>query len=99
MRALVKRVARLEQAEPAGQRPALVLIHGQGFDPDSLIGVDGIELQREEDESASAYLARLEAHLRAVRGRALPLVTFAVYPGDDAPDKPDATAVLVSGFS
>ena len=89
MKALSKRLARLEAVTVEGLRPALVLLHGVGFDAESLVGVDGLEDHpRLEGESAGDYIARLEAHLRATRRRALPLVSFARYPGDDAPDAP-----------
>jgi len=88
MSALSKRIARLEQATPEGPRTALVLVHGEGFDPDSLTGVDGIDLCREAGESASAFLARLDAYLRATRGRALPLISYARYCDADMPDAP-----------
>lgn len=88
MKALAKRVARLEQAVPDGPHPALVILHGEGFDPDGLTGVDGVDLPRLDDEEIGGYLARLTAHVRAKRGRALPIVTFAVYGPDDTPDAP-----------
>lgn len=92
MKGLAKRIARLERAEPDEQRPALVIIHGEGFDPDSMTGVDGIDLPRLDGERAGDYVARLGAHLRADRGRALP-VCFAQYGPEDVPDGPSASAL------
>lgn len=86
MKALSKRIARLEQATLEGPRPSLVILHAAGVDPESLVAVDGVDLPRMAGEGTSAYLARLDDHVRSYRGRALPLVTFAVYPGNDAPD-------------
>lgn len=90
MKALAKRVARLEQAAPVGPRQALVIIHGDGFDEDSLTGVDGIDLPRLDGEGAECYIARLEAHVSTLYGRALPFVGFAQYGEDDAPDGRDS---------
>lgn len=87
--ALNRRLARLEQITSHGQCPALLLLHGEGFDPKSLVAVDGLEDHpRMEGESAGEFIARLEAHLRATRGRSLPLVTFARYSDADKPDSP-----------
>lgn len=88
MSGLSKRITKLEQAVPDGPHTALVILHGEGFDPDSLTGVDGVDLPRLDDEEIGDYLARLAAHVRAERGRAGPMVTFAVYGPDDAPDAP-----------
>lgn len=93
MKALAKRVARLERAEPNGPRPALVILQGDGFDEDSLTGVDGIATPRQEGESVRDYIARLEADLRATRGRVLPFVGFVRYGDDDEPDTPPASEV------
>lgn len=96
MKALSKRIARLEQAEPHSTA-SLVVIYGEGFDAETeMTGVDGVDLQRLPGESVAAFLTRLEAHLRAEGRRALP-VCFARYGDDDAPDappEPDDTTVL-----
>lgn len=69
-----------------------------GHDIETLVGIDGLgDHPRMDGEDFSDYLDRIEAHLRATRGRALPLVTFARFPGDDAPDAPrdtDAAEVM-----
>lgn len=84
MKGLAKRVARLEKAEPDELRPVLVLLHGVGHDPESIVGVGGFEqYPRLEGETAAVYLERFEAILRSTRGSALPVVGFATYPGDD----------------
>lgn len=89
MKALAKRVARLEQAVPNGPRPVLVILHGEGFDEGSLTGVDGLDdLPRLDGEHVADYIARLEGHLRGMCGRALPFVGFARYGDDDAPHGP-----------
>ena len=94
MKALAKRVARLEQAVLSAPRSVLVVIHGDSFDADSLTGIDGLEeLRRLDGESTGDYIARLEEHLRGTQGRALPFVGIARYRDDDAPDTPSAAGV------
>ena len=95
MRAIEKRLTRLEKAAPHGPSPVLVLVHGVGFEWETLTGVDGLEDHpRAEGESVEDYIARLEEHLKATRGRALPYVGFAQHGVDDLPDAPpDVDAV------
>lgn len=81
--AMHKRLARLEgSSTPREHRQALVVLHGTDHDPDSLIGVYGINVPRMEGESAADFMARLETHVRATRGNALPFIGFAAYPTD-----------------
>lgn len=87
MSGLSKRIARLEAAKPDGPRPALVIVYAAGIDREALTGVDGVELPRLGGETVVDFLARLDAHFRAERGRAMP-VLFARYGDDDAPDAP-----------
>jgi hypothetical protein len=94
VKSLAKRVARLEKVEPDVSRPSLVVVHGVGFDPDSLTGVDGVDLPRLDDESADEFIVRLEAHVRATRGRMGALITFARYGDDDAPNAPAPSTLL-----
>lgn len=94
--ALNRRIAALESALPDGTQPALVIVYADYIDREALSGVDGICLLRLADETVVDFLARLEAHVRAERGRALPFVGFANYGPDDAPDappEPDTTAL------
>ena len=78
-----KRVALLEgNTTPPEQRDALLVIHGAGRHPEELIGVYGINVPRLANEPAEAFLRRLEGHVRATRGRALPLVLLAQYADD-----------------
>ena len=98
MKALSKRIARLEQAVPDDGSPALIIVHLAGRDQETIVAVDNVDLHREADESTSAFLSRLAVRVRAERGRVGPLITFAVYSGDDAPDgppEPDATTVML----
>jgi hypothetical protein len=83
-----KRIALLERGARAPGAPAVVLIHAEGFDPDSVIGADGVDCHRGDGEALGDFLARLDAQVRADCGRALPLVTFARYRVDDLPDRP-----------
>ncbi|QCB46623.1 hypothetical protein [Hydrogenophaga sp. PAMC20947] len=101
MKALSNRLARLEQATPDGPRPVLVLIFGVGFDRETLTGVDGLEDHpRINGEGVDDYIARLEVHLRATRGRALPFVGFAQCGLDDVPDAPHTPKdAVLSSFS
>ena len=80
--ALKQRLARLEGHAPPEHRQALLVLHGDGHDPCEIIGVYGINVPRMANESAADFMARLEAHIRATRGRALPFVGFAQYKDD-----------------
>ncbi len=81
--AMQKRLARLEgSGTPREHREALVVIHGTAHDPDSMIGVMGINVPRIASESAADFLARLDFHVRTTRGNALPFIGFAQYPSD-----------------
>jgi hypothetical protein len=81
--AMHKRLSRLEGGSaPREHREALVVIHGAANDPGSMIGVNGINVPRMASESAADFLARLETHVRATRGNALPFIGFAQYPSD-----------------
>lgn len=86
-----KRIAALERTARPRNAPAVELIHAAGFDPEGVIGADGVDCHRGDGEPLADFLARLDAQVRADRGRALPLVTFATYPGDVAPDAPAPT--------
>lgn len=98
--ALARRLARLESAKPAVQRPVLVLLGAAGHDIETLVGIDGLEDHpRMDGEDFDDYLDRIEAHLRATRNRVGPLVTFAYFSADDKPDsprEPDADAEVQS---
>ena len=94
MSTLSKRIAALERATPDGPRPALVVLYAYGMSPDDITRLDGVDLPRLTGESVVDYLARMDSHVRAERGRALPLVTFAQYGPDDAPDAPPAHTQL-----
>ena len=63
-----------------------MLVGGLANDPERLIGVSGVNVPRETGEPLEAFLSRLEAHVRATRPRALPLVAFGVY-SDDVPNE------------
>lgn len=92
--ALARRLARLESATSDLQRPALVLLGAAGHDIETLVGIDGLEDHpRMDSEDFNDYLDRIEAHLRATRGRVGALLTFARFHGDDAPDAPPNTEV------
>ena len=79
----MKRIKRLEgDTTPREHRQALLVIHGTDNDPDSLIGVYGLNVPRMVGESAGDFMARLEAHVRATRGNALPFVGIAAYDTD-----------------
>jgi len=82
---LGRRIMRLEQALPMPdkQRAALVLVGGAGRDAERLVGAVGVNVPRQPGEPLQAFLDRLEAHVRATRPRALPLVAFAQYSDDD----------------
>ena len=85
--ALARRLSRLESATFDEQRPVLVLLGAAGHDIETLVGIDGLEDHpRMDSEDFDDYLDRIGAHLRATRGRVGALLTFARFPGDDAPD-------------
>jgi len=92
MKALAKRVSQLERAVPDCANPALIIVHLAGRDQETIVAVDNVDLLREAGESTCAFLSRLAVRVRAERGRVGPLITFAVYPGDDAPDSPTEQA-------
>lgn len=76
-----KRVANLERnAEPLPEQQALVLILRAKHDDSEVVGVHGLDdVPRNFGEGYSDYLDRLDLHLRATRGRALPVVAFCRY--------------------
>ncbi len=80
--ALKNRIARLEgNTTPPEHRNALVVLYGD-CDPETLIGVYGINVPRLATETVDDFLWRLSEHVRATRGNALPFVGFAQYAGD-----------------
>lgn len=82
------RVLRLERCQqvPDPARAALVIVGGIQKDPESLIGVCGLNnVPRQAGEPLQSFLDRLERHVRQTRPRALPFVAFGVY-SDDEPD-------------
>jgi len=84
--ALGCRVMRLERAmlvQPK-QQDALVIVHAAYRDPGDLVGVYGLnDVPRLAHESAQDFINRLEKHVRAMRGRALPFVGLARYLDDN----------------
>ena len=62
--------------------PALRVIYADAHSPDEIVGVSGLNVPRLSHESATAYLARLDTHVRATRAHSLPLVVFAEYAVD-----------------
>ena len=83
--AMLGRLAKLERTAPTdGPRPALILVHCLGRDPADLIGVTGLDVRRLPGELVQQFLGRLEAHIRATRGKHIPLVAFAIYRDDVA---------------
>lgn len=88
MSLLSKRITQLEHAVPDCTSPALIIVHLAGRDQETIVAVDHVDLHRNADESTSDFLSRLAVQVRADRGRVGPLITFAVYPGDDLPDGP-----------
>lgn len=84
--AMRNRLARLEgSSTPREHRQALVVIHGTAHDTESMIGVMGINVPRLMGESVADFMDRLETHVRATRGNALPFIGFAQY-SDDTDD-------------
>jgi hypothetical protein len=63
--------------------PALVVVPGYGRDPAEIVGISGLNMPRLAHEGAADYLSRLNAHVRATQGTALPFIGIAEYAGDD----------------
>ena len=85
---MMNRIMRLDRALPLKdkQQSALVIVGGIEKDPESLVGVVGVNVPRQAGESLQAFLDRLETHVRTTRPRALPLVAFGVYDDDQDDD-------------
>ena len=83
---MLGRVMKLERTLPMtdDQRAALIVVHGSDHNPDDICAVHGIDLQRLPGELAQQFLGRVESHVRATRGKNIPLVTFAIYRDDVA---------------
>lgn len=83
MREIERRIAAIEGAA-AGRTPSVLISVGcAGRDLQSMIGVNHVDLPRQEGESAEAFISRVEGHLYATRGLYSPLVTFARYADEE----------------
>jgi predicted exporter len=77
-----RRLLALECATPAEQPVALILLQTEGRDPESITGIAWMDMPRKDGEVFAAYVARVEAWLRATRASSLPAVCIAEYTED-----------------
>ena len=83
MASLDSRMSALEARNTNVKREILILLHTQGRDKDDIVGISWLDdIPRLSDEPYDTYIARVECHLRATRGNAGPLISFAEY-GDE----------------
>lgn len=85
MTTLTKRIARLERAQPIHDesQPVLIIVGRSDRHEAELVSVTGINLIRQPAERYEDFVARLEDHLIATRGRFFaPMVSIACYADD-----------------
>ena len=79
---LKRRICALEQAIPARDAPVLVILGCVGRSSDEMVDVYGLNVPRLAGEVVTAYIERLERHIRKTRGRRVPFVGLALYADD-----------------
>ena len=78
---LKRRICALEQAIPARDAPVLVIMGCVGRSNDEMVGITGL-MPRMAGEAVTAYIERLERHIRKTRGRRVPYVGLALFADD-----------------